>query len=80
MSELMSHVHSALRARHYSRRTEQAYRLWVRRFIRFHGVRHPADMAAPEINDYGDEVLKVYEVGSTRHDAGERRVKGGSDG
>ena len=80
MSKLMNQMSAALRARHYSRRTEQAYRLWVRRFIRFHGVRHPADMAAPEINDYGDEVLKVYEVGSTRHDAGERRVKGGSDG
>ena len=42
----------ALRARHYSRRTEQAYCLWVRRYIRFHGLRHPADMAEPEINAF----------------------------
>ena len=52
MSELMGEVRSALRARHYSRRTEQAYCLWVRRFIRFHGLRHPSDMAEPEINAF----------------------------
>jgi len=48
----MSQMSAALRARHYSRRTEQAYCLWVRRFIRFHGVPHPADMAEPEINAF----------------------------
>jgi len=52
VSELMSQTSAALRARHYSRRTEQAYCLWVRRFIRFHGLRHPAEMAAPEINAF----------------------------
>ena len=52
MSELMSQMSAALRSRHYSRRTEQAYCLWVRRFIRFHGIRHPADMAQPEINAF----------------------------
>lgn len=52
MSELMSQMHSALRSRHYSRRTEQAYCLWVRRFIRFHGIRHPAHMAEPEVNAF----------------------------
>jgi site-specific recombinase XerD len=52
MSELMTQMSAALRSRHYSRRTEQAYCLWVRRFIRFHGIRHPADMAEPEINAF----------------------------
>ena len=52
MSELMSQMSAALRSRHYSRRTEQAYCLWVRRFIRFHGIRHQADMAQPEINAF----------------------------
>jgi len=52
MSELMSEVRSALRARHYSLRTEQAYCLWVRRFIRFHGLRKPAEMGEPEINAF----------------------------
>jgi len=52
MSELMNEVRSALRARHYSRRTEQAYCLWVRRFIRFHGLRHPVGLGEPEINAF----------------------------
>ena len=52
MSELIDQLQRALRARHYSRRTEQAYCLWVRRYVRFHGLRHPADMAEPEINAF----------------------------
>ena len=51
-SELITQMSAALRSRHYSRRTEQAYCLWVRRFIRFHGIRHPADMAEPEVNTF----------------------------
>jgi integrase len=35
-----------------SRRTEQAYRQWARRYILFHGKRHPAEMAEPEINAF----------------------------
>jgi integron integrase len=48
----MDQMRAALRARHYSPHTEQAYCLWVRRFIYYHGVRHPAEMAAPEINAF----------------------------
>jgi len=42
----------ALRSRHYSKRTEQAYCRWVRRFVHFHDLRHPAEMAEPEINAF----------------------------
>ena len=52
MSELIDELGSSLRARHYSRRTEESYCLWVRRFIHFHHLRHPADMAEPEINAF----------------------------
>ncbi|TDB38335.1 MAG: integron integrase [Actinobacteria bacterium] len=45
-------MRAALRSRHYSRRTETAYCLWVRRFIHFHGLRHPAGMGEVEINVY----------------------------
>ena len=34
----------AIRTRHYSRRTEEAYLGWVRRFVRFHDLRHPAEL------------------------------------
>ncbi len=49
---LLDQLRQALRSRHYSRRTEQTYVMWVRRFIQFHRLRHPADMAEPEINAF----------------------------
>ncbi len=49
---LLDRVRAALRARHYSLRTEQAYVGWIRRFIVFHGMRHPRDMRDVEINAF----------------------------
>lgn len=49
---LLDQMSDALRARHYSPRSERAYLAWVRRFIYFHHVRHPAEMGRPEINDF----------------------------
>src|SRR5882724_4958625 len=43
---LLDRVRAAIRARHYSRRTEKAYVAWIRRYIFFHDKRHPADMGA----------------------------------
>ncbi len=48
----MDQLRQALRSRHYSRRTEQTYCQWVRRFIYFHKMRHPAEMGESEINLY----------------------------
>lgn len=45
-------LREALRCRHYSRRTEQAYGQWIARFLRFHQNRQPAEMAEPEINRF----------------------------
>ena len=50
--KLLDQLRKALRAHHYSRRTEQTYVMWVKRFIFFHNVCHPADMAEPEINAF----------------------------
>jgi integron integrase len=41
---LLGELRRAVRARQYSRRTEQAYVLWVRRYVRFHGRRHPREL------------------------------------
>ena len=49
---LLDRVRSALRSRHYSRRTEEAYVAWIRRYILFHGKRHPAELGAPEITRF----------------------------
>jgi integron integrase len=50
--KLLDRLREALRSRHYSRRTEQTYCHWVKRFIFFHHVRHPAEMAEPKINAF----------------------------
>jgi integron integrase len=42
-------VRDKLRAGHYSRRTEEAYLGWIRRFIKFHGTRHPRELGEGEI-------------------------------
>jgi len=41
-----------IRTLHYSLRTEDAYVLWARRFILFHGKRHPAEMGEPEVEAF----------------------------
>jgi integron integrase len=49
---LLDRVRAEIRARHYSRRTEKAYAGWIRRYILFHGKRHPAEMGAAEITAF----------------------------
>jgi len=49
---LLDQVRSQLRLRHYSYRTEQQYVAWIKRFILFHGKRHPASMGAPELEGF----------------------------
>ncbi len=50
--KLLDELQQALRSRHYSRRTEQTYCQWVKRFVRFNNLRHPSEMAEPEINAF----------------------------
>lgn len=49
---LLEELIAAIRIRHYSRRTEEAYAGWVRRFILFHGKRHPKEMGEPELQAF----------------------------
>jgi integron integrase len=49
---LYDRVVEVLRVRHYSRRTEDAYVGWIRRFIRFHGGRHPRLLAEAEVTAF----------------------------
>jgi integron integrase len=50
--KLLDQMREALRAGHYSPRTEKTYCQWVRRFIFFHNLRHPAEMGEGEINAF----------------------------
>lgn len=47
--KLLDQLREAIRVRHYSIRTEEAYVDWVRRYIFFHNKRHPKEMGANEI-------------------------------
>jgi integron integrase len=49
---LLDWLREAIRARHYSRRTEKAYIQWIKRYIFFHGKRHRAEMGAPEVTKF----------------------------
>jgi integron integrase len=50
--KLLERVRAAVRMKHYSRRTEQAYVHWIRRFIVFHHKKHPSTMGASEIGAF----------------------------
>lgn len=49
---LLDQVREAIRRRHYSLRTEQSYVQWIRRFILFHGKRHPREMGRGEVEAF----------------------------
>ena len=46
---LLGRLRAEVRVRHYSLRTEQAYVDWARRYIRFHGMRHPQELGPAEV-------------------------------
>ncbi len=70
---LLDRVRLAIRAHHYSARTEEAYIAWIKRFIFFHDKRHPAEMGADEVTRFLSSLApwpcqRVHpESGSQRH-------------
>ena len=50
--KLLDRVRGAMRVRHMKWNTEKSYVSWIRRYIFFHGKRHPAEMGAPEISAF----------------------------
>ncbi len=49
---LLARLREAVRVRHYSRRTEEAYVGWARRYVRFHGMRHPQVLGSREVEGF----------------------------
>jgi integron integrase len=49
---LLGKLREELAVRHYARRTVKSYVLWVRRYLAFHGLRHPREMGAEEIHAF----------------------------
>lgn len=62
---LLDRVREAIRFRHYSRRTEKAYVYWIRKFILFHGKKHPDLMAEVEVTQFLSHLANKGRVGPT---------------
>ncbi len=63
--KLLDQLRASLRLRHYSLRTEQQYLQWVRRFILFHGKRHPKTMGATEVEAFLTHLAVEGEVAAS---------------
>src|SRR5262245_31523065 len=65
-----SRVREALRIRHYSRRTEEVYVAWIRRYLLFHDNRHPAEIGGPEVTRFRTALaVDGHVAGSTQNQA-----------
>ncbi len=49
---LLDQVRQVLRVRHYALTTEECYVQWIKRFIRFHGSRHPRELGTAEVEQF----------------------------
>ena len=65
---LLEQVRDSIRARHMSFRTEKTYLYWIRRFIRFHKLRHPREMGGTEVEMFLTS-LAVDDKARDRHAA-----------
>jgi integron integrase len=69
-SKLLDQVRLAIRTRHYSIRTEEAYVQWIKRFILFHHKRHPKEMGADEVRQFlSDLAFKRHVTAFTQNQA-----------
>lgn len=64
---LLDQVREAIRYRHYSYRTEQAYVGWVRRFVLFHGRRHPRELGGEEVVAFLTHLSVASDVSASTH-------------
>ncbi len=62
---LIDQVRDAIRRRHYSPRTEETYVHWIKRFIYFHGKRHPLQMGETEVTEFLNYLERDREVAAS---------------
>ncbi len=63
--KLLDQLRVKIRLKHYSYRTEQTYSAWVKRFIVFHGMRHPRELGKPEIECFLSYLAVVQNVSAS---------------
>jgi len=70
LENLIASVRTAIRVRHYSHRTEESYVGWIRRYVGFHGGRHPMRMGEAQIRDFlNDLAVRRHVSASTQNQA-----------
>lgn len=62
---LMDRVRQAIRVRHYSRRTEEAYAGWIRRYIAHHRMRHPSELGAEHVSAFVSSLATDHHVSAS---------------
>ena len=62
---LLAQVRRAIRTRHYSRRTEEAYVAWVRRFVRSSGMRHPRELGPSDVTQFLSNLAVDHSVSAS---------------
>jgi len=65
MSQLLDQMRDRIRSLHYSIRTEDAYVLWAKQFILFHGNRHPLEMGEAEVGEFLTYLAVERNVGAS---------------
>lgn len=66
-ARLLDQVRERARYLHYSLRTEDAYIYWVRFYVRWHGVKHPRDMGAPQVQAFLTMLATERRVSASTH-------------
>jgi integron integrase len=66
-TRLLDRVRERIRYRHFSISTEKTYVYWIRWFIRWNGLKHPADMGAPEVEAFLSFLAKDRQVSASTH-------------
>ncbi|MDN7133712.1 phage integrase N-terminal SAM-like domain-containing protein [Halomonas sp. MC140] len=68
--KLMDRVKAVMRVKRYSPRTEKTYCYWMRYFIRYHGIRHPATMGPAEVQAFLEHLaVERYVAAATQNQA-----------
>jgi len=63
--KLLDRVRETMRTSRYSPRTETVYVHWIKRYIRFHGIRHPQEMGAEEVKAFLSHLATQMKVAAS---------------
>ncbi len=66
-SKVLDQLRERIRYLHYSIRTEEVYVYWVKKFIRFHRMRHPVSMGRTEVEAFLSWLAETRKISASTH-------------